>query len=453
MSLIAVAVSCTLLVQSVPWVQTCKATAFATASSMQGGTCTPEWVPGGAGVPGLEPNSALALAVFDDGSGGGPALYAGGSFLSAGGSPVNQIARWDGSAWAPVGAGFNGWVYALTVFDDGSGPALYAGGTFNHVARWNGSSWAKLGQGMDAPVRTLLGYDDGSGPALYAGGEFTIADGSPATYIARWKGQGWESVGGGMTFWVNAFAIHDDGSGAGPTLYAGGAFTNAGGNPANRVARWSGGAWSPLGLGLNNSVLALASYDDGSGSGPSLVVGGEFTSAGGAVAGRLAKWQSGAWSLVGGHLQSTVRALQVYDDGVGDEPALYAGGSFTTAAGVPVNRIARWDGSVWSPLSTGVQLPVFALAVYDDGAGEPPALYAGGGFNSAGGVAANGIARWQGCSVCEDAADINCDGAVDGSDLGELLAQWGPCAGCPADLNGDGVVDGSDLGALLGAWS
>jgi hypothetical protein len=61
---------------------------------------------------------------------------------------------------------------------------------------------------------------------------------------------------------------------------------------------------------------------------------------------------------------------------------------------------------------------------------------------------------------CPDspAADLNCDGIVDGADLGILLGSWGPCEGgvtpCAADLNGtgDGVVDGSDLGALLGAW-
>ena len=48
--------------------------------------------------------------------------------------------------------------------------------------------------------------------------------------------------------------------------------------------------------------------------------------------------------------------------------------------------------------------------------------------------------------------DINQDGYVDGTDLGLLLSQWGPCTGCSADLNSDGLVDGSDLGVLLGAW-
>lgn len=49
-------------------------------------------------------------------------------------------------------------------------------------------------------------------------------------------------------------------------------------------------------------------------------------------------------------------------------------------------------------------------------------------------------------------ADLNCDGAVDGDDLGTLLGEWGPCPGCAADLDGDGIVDGDDLGTLLGEW-
>jgi hypothetical protein len=51
-------------------------------------------------------------------------------------------------------------------------------------------------------------------------------------------------------------------------------------------------------------------------------------------------------------------------------------------------------------------------------------------------------------------ADLDCDGVVDGLDLGILLSGWGPCAGspCTGDVDRDGTVGGSDLGALLSAW-
>lgn len=48
-------------------------------------------------------------------------------------------------------------------------------------------------------------------------------------------------------------------------------------------------------------------------------------------------------------------------------------------------------------------------------------------------------------------ADINDDEAVDGDDLGRLLADWG-FPDCGSDLNADGVVDGTDLGFLLSRW-
>jgi hypothetical protein len=57
------------------------------------------------------------------------------------------------------------------------------------------------------------------------------------------------------------------------------------------------------------------------------------------------------------------------------------------------------------------------------------------------------------------AADLNCDGHVNGFDLGILLGQWTGTASyspCPphqdADLNADCKVNGFDLGLMLGAW-
>jgi hypothetical protein len=49
--------------------------------------------------------------------------------------------------------------------------------------------------------------------------------------------------------------------------------------------------------------------------------------------------------------------------------------------------------------------------------------------------------------------DIECDGLVDGVDLGIMLSKWGPAAkGDVADINLDGAVDGVDLGLLLATW-
>jgi len=64
---------------------------------------------------------------------------------------ASRIAKWDGQRWHPLGSGADrGGVARMTVFDDGTGPALYVGGDFKSiggveaygVGRWDGQRWA-----------------------------------------------------------------------------------------------------------------------------------------------------------------------------------------------------------------------------------------------------------------------------------------------------------------------
>jgi formylglycine-generating enzyme required for sulfatase activity len=48
--------------------------------------------------------------------------------------------------------------------------------------------------------------------------------------------------------------------------------------------------------------------------------------------------------------------------------------------------------------------------------------------------------------------DVIPNGVVNGTDLAEVLASWGPCSSCSADTNSDGQVNGLDLTAVLGGW-
>jgi len=368
----------------------------------QASTCLPSWLPTFGEFPGIG-GSAYALSVFDDG--GGPALHVGGTFTTAGGVVANNIAKWDGSSWSALGSGVEGsalFVAALAVYDDGGGPALYVGGSFttaggvatNNIAKWNGSSWSAVGIGADGfAVTALAVYDDGGGPALYAAGDFTTAAGVAANAIARWDGSSWTALGSGLSGGVNTLSVHDDGSG--PALFAGGGFTAAGGVAASKIARWDGSSWSALGSGLsggvNPGVNALVEYDDG--SGPALYAGGGFTTAGGGPANRIAKWDGSSWSALGSEVggpNPDVFALSVYDDGSG--PGLYASGNFTTAGGTAVNGLARWDGSNWSALGSEVNTP-WCMGVYDDGSGS--ALYVGGAFGGTV-LGFTGVARWDG---------------------------------------------------------
>ena len=88
-------------------------------------------------------------------------------------------------------------------------------------------------------------------------------------------------------------------------------------------------------------------------------------------------------------MNRTVWSLTVYNN------QLIAGGDFFTAGGVAANYIASWDGSSWSALGSGIgglRHAVYALTVYNN------QLIAGGFFSTAGGVSTNYIASWDGSS-------------------------------------------------------
>src|SRR5439155_22044248 len=87
---------------------------------------------------------------------------------------------------------------------------------------------------------------------------------------------------------------------------------------------------------------------------------------------------------------SYVRAATVWDpDGSGPLlPQPVVGGDFTNAGGIYVNRIARFDGTMWLPFGTGGGTGLFgtvrALTVWDpDGDGpQSGQLVAGGDFTA-----------------------------------------------------------------------
>ena len=330
----------------------------------------------------------------------GSDIYAAGEFTGSGDILLGRVARWDGTRWAPLGSGISGTVFALALRDG----ILHAGGRFTlagggfaaNIARWDGSAWSRVGAGTNGSVNAIA-----ASPAdLYVGGAFSIADGRKANNIARWDGSGFSALGSdptsGLFGTVLAITLHRGG------IYVGGKFSTAGGVLANGIVEWTGTGWRALGRGVAGPVRAIVAVDD------DIYAGGEFLTAAGIASPGIARWSitERRWFDVAGGMGGSspyVFALASHGEDI------YAGGSFITAGGLTVNRIARYNRSshAWSALGSGITgggyyTYVSSIALAPDGT-----LYAGGLFPTAGGVRLNNVARWDGSQWSEMGHGLN----------------------------------------------
>jgi hypothetical protein len=132
-------------------------------------------------------------------------------------------------------------------------------------------------------------------------------------------------------------------------------------------------------LGANGDVWSIAR--DASGN---IYAGGDFTAIGGVVANRIAKWNGTGWTSLGSGVDGLVTSVAVSGSDV------FVAGDFAIAGGNSATRIAKWNGTSWSALGSGLNDTVWSIEVSGSD------LYAGGEFTSAGGVTANRVARWNG---------------------------------------------------------
>jgi hypothetical protein len=333
-------------------------------------------------------------------------LYVAGAFSGSGTTPLSFVARWDGTAFLPAGAGFNGQAYALALYNN----EVYCAGSFTssgantclRIAKWDGSQWVNVGSGLDNQVFYVSTYNG----ELIAGGIFNLAGATPVSRIARWNGTSWNSLGTGIggSGVPQVFSIQEYNG----LLYAAGQFDLAGGVSVNNIAVWDGSSWSDVGGGVTGAGAYVNDMYVFNGE---LYVTGSFTDAGGVPVVSIAKWDGTSWSAVGTGLSGGSaygNVLMEYKN------ELYLGGNFLAVDGTSATRIARFDGSVWQPLTTGCDQDVTAMDVYN---GD---LYVGGIFIQAGGLNASKIARWN--IPCITTATISstgesCPGACDGTAL------------------------------------
>ena len=234
----------------------------------------------------------------------------------------------------------------------------------------------------DGSVNAAINYQG----SLVIAGRFTRIGDVKVNNIARWDGGAWVSLGSGIEVGtVSCLAIYQG------DLVAGGDFWFAGGIEARKIARWNGSAWQPFHwspIQPNTTVVTLASQGD------TLVIAQddwyEFyfpTPPNPAPAWPylITLWNgTESTDLPGANYGVTSFA---FFDG-----ALFAGGLFDTLGTMPVQAIARWDGTSWSEVGGGLKpySAIYAMCVHSAD------LVVGGIIDSVGSVDVENIATWDG---------------------------------------------------------
>ncbi|MBX3405720.1 MAG: hypothetical protein KF869_03055 [Phycisphaeraceae bacterium] len=397
------------------------------------------------------------MTVYDD------QLVIAGAFVprvNAENQEFKRIASWDGMTWRGLDGGMNRIVNSLAVYQG----ELIAGGRFSTaggtnasgVAAWNGTEWRALQGGMGGPaipnVRALAVYRG----RLIAGGGFERAGGVLAPGIASWNGQSWSGLSTGLANGeVWALAVRSG------RLFVGGTFTRVGGIDANRIAVWSvAGAnanrWVALGDGvdrLSNRVDMSSSVRALFNTGNGMLVSGRFVTLHDGGAKGIGLWTESGWQALGSGFNSAPHRFETY----GGE--LVAAGAFTIPVeGGNTTGIARWNGQVWRALGGGLsrepgESPALTIAAMSKYRGE---LVVAGDFTRAGSRAVGGIARWNGSRWAPLGSGVPMTG--EGTKIGALATFRGElfATGTFAEIGGvtaRGIAawDGSRWRAIEGA--
>jgi hypothetical protein len=296
-------------------------------------------------------------------------VFIGGGFSTIAKKPFNHIAAWDkiNRIWIPLGKGLDRDVWSLAIHDSN----IYVGGSFNyagdslalHIAYWN--------------MNTRIWHPMGGGGVRYISALAVNETGVYASvffpfvvntgfynYMGRWDGYQWNQINGAISGYINAVAIN------GPTLTIGGTISSIDHIKYSNIAQNDGaGNWYPLATGVNNEVRSIAIADT------DIYAAGYFTNAGTLPVNYIARWDGSYWNDLKVGLNSYAYAL------VWNGSSLYVGGNFTkTLSGTTADFLARWDGNTWNSVSNGTGADVLALAVDNSG------LYCGGDFNHVNGL-------------------------------------------------------------------
>ena len=344
-------------------------------------------------------------------------IWVGGAFSQAGNISVNNLALFDNEGnWNNTISGTNGTIFDMAISNEGhlfiAGDFTEVGGiSANNIAYYDGLKWYPLDTGTNGPVAKIA--FNTAGNILYLGGVFTTSGNLTVNNIAKWENGTFQGLADantgivGTNNEIRAMAIDEN-----DNLFVGGNFDSAGGVSANRIAHWDGSQWKPLGPGTTGFVQTIDIKDN------FVYAGGNFVGAGNQTVNRIARYNLSTqdWEAIGKGVTGNVNELISQGD------YIYVTGTFE-AAGIPgsnpdefefMNNIARWSESDgWEALGTDTKVGIDTRGnalIYTNSNQE---LIVGGNFNQSGAmVNTNNIAKWA-LEFDQNAIDSDGDGVDD----------------------------------------
>lgn len=200
-------------------------------------------------------------------------------------------------------------------------------------------------------------------------------------------------------------------------MVIGGGFAIAGGLTVSNIVSWDptsgvGGSWVPLGAGSNAGVNGVVNDLAVTPSGD-LVAVGKFTGAAGVLVNRVAKWDGNNWSAFGDGLNGECEHVAVLPNGT-----VVVAGSFTASGSVSLERLAAWDGTSWQ------QVGPTLTGTIEDLVATPSNEIVVGGILSAGSPAVAGsVLSWDGNAFADlGGAQLSYCTALGIGSSGNLLA-------------------------------
>jgi hypothetical protein len=290
-------------------------------------------------------------------------LLIGGNFWTIDDSTCNHLIRFDGVSYERLAMDrLNDFIETPLMGTFFQGE-LYIGG-FGGLMKHDGQSWQRV-ESQQSVIRTSIHLDS---TRIVFGGTSEGLGMTDINSVGAWDGTTWNSFHGVDSMLEGRNAnIHTLLSYQGETYLAGN-FEQ----PFSEIMRWNGQSWIKVGGGIPNGGLGEAGgmviYKD------ELYVGGIFTKASGAPGNNIARWNGQRWDGLGEGIGNdreggdAVYALYVFED------YLWVAGLFETAGGMPARNLARWDGERWCTLGSAFDNGLSAIGSWRD------TLYVGGGF-------------------------------------------------------------------------